>query len=107
MQVQVEIVHGEPVRLHHCDSCTMHQVLLVQRHLGGVKFSGAVLLINQGVGNNIQAQGNSQLLSVAGGNGFVDIDRRKECGQRMVAVLAGVTHGEVKIYFSGRFCLSF
>ena len=107
MQVQVEIVHGEPVCLHHSDGCTIRQILLVQRHLGGVKFSGAVLLINQGVGNNIQAQGNSQLLSVAGGNGFVDIDRRKECGQRMVAVLAGVTHGEVEIHFSGRFCLSF
>ena len=107
MQVQVQIVHGEPVRLHHSDGCTIRQILLVQRHLSGVKFSGAVLLINQGVGHNIQAQGNSLLLSVAGGDGFVDIDRRKERGQRMVAVLAGVTHGEVEIHFAGRFCLSF
>ena len=38
---------------------------------------------------------------------LADIDRRKERGQRMVAVLAGVTHGEVEIHFSGRFCLSF
>ena len=66
-----------------------------------------VLLIDQGFGHNIQAQGNSRFLTIACGYGFVDIDRRKERGERMVAVFAGVTHGKIEIYFAGRFCPSF